>query len=208
MWLLRPQLHDPAALELALSPDERARAERFRLDADRRRYVVARGGLRRLLGGYLGAPPGDLAFEYSSLGRPSLASPHGADLAFSVAHSGAFALIAIGGGGPLGVDIEDLSIRRDLGRIAGAILAEDERSAWRRLSPEDGKVALLRYWTRREAVGKALGVGASLTAQAMERALAGPDPLTVTDLALVEGCVGAIAAGGAGLKVCLNLFEP
>ena len=41
-----------------LSRDERQRANRFRLDHDRRRFIVRRGVVRAILGQDLGAPPG------------------------------------------------------------------------------------------------------------------------------------------------------
>src|SRR5579859_3145658 len=58
-WLDQPEsvvaeLHD------VLSPDERARAARFRFERDRRRYTVGRGLLRRLLAGYVGIAPEDV----------------------------------------------------------------------------------------------------------------------------------------------------
>ena len=62
-----------AGLEQILSPDERARVERFHFEKDRRCHLVSRGWLRLLLGRYLDAAPNALAFAISAFGKPSLA---------------------------------------------------------------------------------------------------------------------------------------
>ena len=57
-----------------LSPDELQRADRFRFDRDRNRFIVSRGTLRTLLGSYLNRPPEELRFDISAYGRPTLAT--------------------------------------------------------------------------------------------------------------------------------------
>src|ERR1041384_645151 len=81
-------------LEQNLSADERDRMERFRLEKDRRRYLIGRGLLRSLLGVYLNRAPQDLRFETTAAGKPHLASGLG-QLQFNVSHSGEYVLIAI-----------------------------------------------------------------------------------------------------------------
>ena len=63
-----------ADLEPILAPDERERMRRFHFERDRRCHLVARGLLRTLLGRYLGMAPGQLRFDYSPFGKPSLAA--------------------------------------------------------------------------------------------------------------------------------------
>src|SRR5215204_5676289 len=55
-----------------LTPDERGRAQRFHFDRDRRRFVVARGLLREILGRCVGLAPALLRFAYDEYGKPSL----------------------------------------------------------------------------------------------------------------------------------------
>ncbi|HTE66177.1 MAG TPA: 4-phosphopantetheinyl transferase, partial [Candidatus Binatia bacterium] len=57
-----------AGLYATLSPDERNRSARFRFDRDRRRFVVAHGALRDLLGRYVGTNPGDIRFIHNGFG--------------------------------------------------------------------------------------------------------------------------------------------
>jgi phosphopantetheinyl transferase len=59
-------------LESALSPDEKARADRYHFVNDRNRFVVARGLLRELLGKYLQQNPASLSFSYGQHGKPSV----------------------------------------------------------------------------------------------------------------------------------------
>src|SRR5436189_2592231 len=62
------------SLERILSADEEQRMRRFRLDDDRKRYLVGRGLLRLLLGRYLELPPHELRFDYTPFGKPHLAA--------------------------------------------------------------------------------------------------------------------------------------
>lgn len=89
-----------------LSPQERARAERFHFEADRKRCVLARGLLRLLLGHCLGRPADRLQFHYNEFGKPSLAGGLYPPVQFNVSHSGDLVLIAFGRDRALGVDIE------------------------------------------------------------------------------------------------------
>ena len=77
-----------AALWETLSADERARAMAFRFEADRGRFVAARGLLRALLGHILSQAPGRLRFRYGSRGKPALCGPCGAGrLRFNLSHA-------------------------------------------------------------------------------------------------------------------------
>ena len=109
VWLgMLDELHGEP-LEALLSSDERDRAAKFVFDHDRRRFVAARGLLRRLLASELHTDPRDLRFSYDRYGKPSLAS-HPAAPAFNVSHSRAAAVFALGRAGALGVDIESASL--------------------------------------------------------------------------------------------------
>src|SRR5437660_9354414 len=75
-------------LEL-LSEDEWARADRFRFDQDRRRYIAAHGLLRILLGRYSDTPPRELKFQIAEHGKPFLPSDDSAsELCFNESDSG------------------------------------------------------------------------------------------------------------------------
>ena len=50
-----------------LSADELARAEKFHFERDQKKFIMARGILRKILSSYLGMKPRQLRFEYTSL---------------------------------------------------------------------------------------------------------------------------------------------
>ena len=79
-----------------LSADELARAGRFHFEKDQKRFIVARGILRMILGSYLNIHSGKICFAYGAHGKPTLAHNPGDDnICFNLSHSGALALYAI-----------------------------------------------------------------------------------------------------------------
>ncbi|MEP7209273.1 MAG: 4'-phosphopantetheinyl transferase superfamily protein [Alphaproteobacteria bacterium] len=160
-------LAQPASVieELAtmLTPDEHERASRFHFDRDRRRFIVARGLLRQLLGRYLGAPGDALRFEIGPFGKPSIAAgAQEAKLEFSLSHSGDWALAGITRGRGLGVDLEEVRAMTDHSELARSNFAPAEAEALLML-PEDQQIdGFFACWTRKEAYVKALGLGLSL----------------------------------------------
>src|SRR6266542_3106760 len=55
-----------------LCADEVTRAERFRFQRDRNRFIVARGMLREILAYYIGEMPPEIRFKYNAHGKPAL----------------------------------------------------------------------------------------------------------------------------------------
>jgi 4'-phosphopantetheinyl transferase len=153
----------PAAIEDAqrlLSPDERARANRFRFDRDRVRYVATRAILRRLLAHYTDRPPQDLAFDVSPHGKPAL---RGADwLKFNVAHSHELALFAFARLRSIGIDVEWNRHLDDLLAVARSFCSPVEYATLCGLPADLRLAAFYRCWTRKEAYVKARGEGFSL----------------------------------------------
>jgi 4'-phosphopantetheinyl transferase len=72
---------DLARLAVTLADDELCRARRFRLERDRRRYIVRRAILRELLSRYLGIAPARVRLRTGPFGKPCVAE---GDLRFSV----------------------------------------------------------------------------------------------------------------------------
>jgi len=135
--------------------------ERFRLEKDRRRYLIGRGLLRSLLGVYLNRAPQDLRFETTAAGKPHLASGLG-QLQFNVSHSGEYVLIAITDDRAVGIDVEAVHDDFDVDEVAVHFFSANER---RDLETFTGRVkieAFYNCWTRKEAYVKARGEGLSL----------------------------------------------
>jgi 4'-phosphopantetheinyl transferase len=146
-------------MESVLSGTERARADRFLQPRDRRRYIIARGCLRRLIGEYLAASPAEIALSASEFGKPYLSDPS-FDLRFNVAHSGELALFAFARGRDVGVDLEAERPDVDWHELSPRYLAPNEVAAIS-AEPTDSarQTAFFRCWTRKEAYVKALGLG-------------------------------------------------
>jgi 4'-phosphopantetheinyl transferase len=157
-------LDDPAQplpeLWALLSDDERARAERFRLERDRRRFAVCRGLLRRLLAPLTGLPPAGLRFRYGASGKPALEAAGAAgDLRFNVSHSDGVALYAVTRGREVGVDLERVRPVRYVEQIAERFFSAPECDALRAVPPDAKLDAFFTCWTRKEAYVKARGEG-------------------------------------------------
>lgn len=203
-----------------LSPDERARADRFLFPQDRAAFAAARAWLRRILAGYLGRDPAGLRFGYGPDGKPHLAgSP---SLRFNLSHSGGRAALAVASGREVGIDIE--AIRPVEPHIAGRVFAAGEIRTWSALPPADRLAAFFRCWTRKEAYLKALGTGLGTTRlDSFEVSLAPGDPPAVlavdgdpraaaewrvADIDLGPGFVGALAARWGGWTIRPMVADP
>ncbi len=150
-------------LEACLSPHELKRADRFFFQRHRRRFVVARVRLRQLLGERLGVAARDLALVYGANGKPRLADEA---MRFSVSHSGEIALFAFSRAREVGVDIEAVRPIDSADAIAAHILTHRERRAY--AAARDKVAAFLRFWTRKEALAKAIGDGLSIAPEKLE----------------------------------------
>jgi len=151
---------DVPSLRELLAVDERAKADRFRFDRDRRRCIVRRAAVRQILARYLGASPGELAFCYGPQGKPSLGAPFcDAGLEFNLSVSGETTLCAVGRQ-PLGVDLERYRHVEDAGLVAKHFFTPAEISL--QGAADDANRVFLRHWTRKEALIKATGSGLSV----------------------------------------------
>lgn len=216
-WAEVPQAH-------VLSADEHARASRFRHDADRRRFIVRRGLLRRLLGERMRLPPEAVPLRAGPNGKPLLVSDSGASLpratesgewpAFNLSRSGPLALYAIVDVAPehrggariaraIGVDLERVERGRrtleDLLRIAGHFTPEESRRL-RSLDGDEAVDAFYRLWTCKEACLKCLGTGIGSGTVALDdiRCIVGPDGA----IERADCAVGAVAWHLRGVEPC------
>jgi 4'-phosphopantetheinyl transferase len=172
---------DPAAscverLRRTLSVDELHRAARFHFPRDRRRFIVARGVLRNILGRYLGVPPVELAFHYSAYGKPALADTAEEGLRFNLSHAHEMALFAVTCGREIGGDIEYLQREIACEEIAERFFSARERASLHAVVAELKHQAFFNCWTRKEAYIKAHGEGLSLPLDQFDVSLAPGEP--------------------------------
>jgi len=160
-----------------LSPEERRRAERFRFQKHLRCYIVARGLLRTILGGYLGLEPYELEFCYNSYGKPALTKTFGGEtFRFNLSHSYDIALYTIANRREVGVDIERIRLDFAYEEIAEKFFSPREIAALRALSPSMRQEAFFACWTRKEAYIKARGEGLTLRLDQFDVTLAPGEP--------------------------------
>ena len=146
-------------LSACLTPADISRGERI-VDAGKRRlYLGGRAGARYLLSAYTGIPANDIRFGYGARGKPELLDGAGGRLRFNYSLSGNRVLYALADDRELGVDIEVLPRRTSADCLAARKLTAAERTAWNAMPKRLRNDAMLCCWTRKEAYGKALGVG-------------------------------------------------
>lgn len=158
-------------LHALLSPDERARARRYKVESARRTLIAAHGQMRLILAGYtqIGenstSPAGlsrlarALTFEKEPRGKPFLP---GSPLRFNLSHTTGGALLGVALAREIGVDIEPAARIVDYTKMAPRFFAPSEAAELLALPPAQQPAAFLRCWTRKEAYIKARGAGLAI----------------------------------------------
>jgi 4'-phosphopantetheinyl transferase len=179
-----------------LSESEWARGHGLAEGRTRETFLVARKVLRAVLGRYSGRDPRWLQFSSEPNGKPYLLQPGvNEPLYFNLSHTAGLFGIAITTTGELGFDVERLDRRFDLFTLAEQILTPRERLEWASLPEKQRPPAVLRYWTRKEAMLKASGDALSVSPDAVEAGLShDPKGWTVLSLTPSPGFIGCIAA--------------
>lgn len=214
-------LHRPAPLVAALAellaPDEHTRANRFRFDRDRRRFIVAHGTLRQILSRYAPAAPEQLQFRYNSHGKPQLTEACGGDkVQFNLSHSHERGVCAVAHDQELGVDLEWIRSLEDLDQIARRFFSANEYKQIRAIEEKHRLEAFYNCWTRKEAYVKACGDGLARPLDRFDVALLPGEPARflaieqsaleakqwfLQSLAPAPGYVGAVALRGGHWRV-------
>lgn len=141
-----------------LNTEEKARAERFYFSRHQRRFSTARTSLRIILARYLNTHPERLEFTYNTHGKPKVINS--ARLQFNLSHSGDLALLAVGKGFPMGVDIEQYSARSYEG-IAKNLFSNQEFEEFIKIPRALKPAIFFHIWSQKEAFIKACGLGLS-----------------------------------------------
>lgn len=171
LWWLPTDSGHEHICELAklLEIHELERAGRFRSESDRRRFILAHGILRILVGRYTKTDPAEIRFRYGRWKKPELAlSNSSGKLQFNLSHSGNIVLYAFAFNRQVGVDIEQFRDLPDMDRIAERFFSSGEVAVLRQLSKPLRNKAFFKYWTRKESIVKATGEGFSRSLQSFE----------------------------------------
>ncbi|MGA4847508.1 4'-phosphopantetheinyl transferase family protein [Streptomyces sp. G5(2025)] len=162
------------ALKRLLDPVERARLAATHDRADRRRFLLGCAISRIALGEFLAVEPEEVGLLRHC---PTCGGPHGkvrvrgeeaSGIRLSVTHSGDLVGVAFCRSADVGLDVEPVDTAVDVAGLAPTVLGDSEIAALDSVPPHDRTRAFLRYWTRKEAVAKALGIGIFTTLRRLE----------------------------------------
>ena len=212
----------PHRLSGLLSAEEHSRANSFRFERDRHRYIAARGVLRTLLGGYIKCPAEQVRFSYSTTGKPSIERHgRGSRPRFTVSRSGRIALMAFCASEDVGVDVELVQEMDNAEGIVRSFFCPEEIEEWMKLPVECQTRAFFDCWTRKEAFVKAMGEGLSMPLDAFRVSFCPGEAPTISlrpdavqrswsmfDVSPSSEYAGALAIPGSGWNVrCLLVCE-
>lgn len=150
---------ETAFYESFLDTRERRRVERYSIPRARKRFIRARGILKQLLGEYCRVDPRTLSFRLGEMGKPYLPDSLNSPIQFNSTDTGMEAIFAFCNSGQVGVDIEltDRKVQHEI--IAPRKFSSTEYELYLSQLPTEQKQFFLSVWTRKEAYGKAKGVG-------------------------------------------------
>jgi len=150
---------EDAALAL-LDEGELARYRGFASPEAARFFAFRRAVRRLVLAEATGLSPERLEFEDAPEGKPRLSGSL-AGFGFSASDSGRMGVVAVCASAPVGADLE-LAREIDAIRLAARILSPAERLDCLRTPPGRQAELILRAWTAKEALVKAMGLGVDL----------------------------------------------
>jgi len=213
---------------LALSESETAKADRYRFDIHRIKYVCGRGFLRHCLANFTQQSVSAIELSEADNGKPFLASiAHPANsLQFNVSHSDTHYIVAFAAANaPLGIDIEAYEPNSDLLALAHSQFSMTEQQGV--INASDNTELLTQcffnIWTRKEAVIKAHGGGLSIPLASFDTS---PEPNSthalmasrfpqlshsawrLLDLPIVNGHAGALCCAPSTTSIhCQNVLK-
>ena len=154
--------HEALAIRM-LDEEESDRSQRFVFPGPKRRFALCRAALRSILCLRIGCSNDDLKFGATDQEKPyALIRNEPIQFGFNVSHSGDYGLIAIGKTPALGVDVEFRRHHPNLDLLVSTVLSPDEKAQIASVSGLGEKNNLFfDFWTVKEAVLKAVGVGMS-----------------------------------------------
>lgn len=150
--------HFPSEIEWALlDGEEQRRADRFKRQSDRSRYIWVRSILKRLIATYLNRSPNQVILDYGVKGKPLLVDANDEQLEFNVSHSHDLVLWAFSRCQAVGVDVEYIKPNHQGLPIAKRFFTSREYQALCSRAVAEQEDFFFQLWTRKEACIKAKG---------------------------------------------------
>lgn len=195
-------------LSLRLPEPEIQTAAEMRRHAQRAHFVVGRLLVRSLAARVAGMNAGELVIDIEERGRPVVANAP-FSLFVSIAHSDGV-VVAAAARRRVGVDVERVTAHRHPG-IFRRVCSSRELRLLQRTADGDRDRAFVSIWSRKEAYGKALGVGLDYDLRAVSvgpkgaKVRGGAGVWRVREFDAIEGYVIAAAAPGRTWRAALDV---
>jgi 4'-phosphopantetheinyl transferase len=166
-WYPYGEVTDPALLaehHALMTPEERARHDRFIAAGDRALFLATRALVRTTLSRYAQVAPAAWRFGTHARGKPHIASPASAPpLHFNLSNTQGLVVCAVSTTfAHIGVDTEPVDRRNAGVALADRYFSATEMAALNALPPEHQQRRFLSYWTLKESYIKARGLGLAI----------------------------------------------
>jgi 4'-phosphopantetheinyl transferase len=166
IWAAEASASEPGELEHRcrqwLTPEEWGCAQRLRQPSSRNQHVVGRGMARKLLTLRTDFDPAEVVLAREEKGKPFVVAPQPTIRPFNVSHTEGMVLFAAVDCGPIGVDVERLSRKTDIGLAERYFAPAEVDYVHSSYDPEARMEAFFRVWTLKEAFIKAIGTGLTM----------------------------------------------
>jgi len=199
-----------------LSELEVERANKFKYDEHRYKWVQCHHFLKTTLSKYVTESAEEIIFAELSFGKPILANHE--QLHFNLSHCRTKALLAITKCGPIGVDVEYVDDSGDLLKLATRFFSAEEQELLNVVNPKEAPESFFKFWTRKEAFIKCLGAGLQIPLHEFSVNLSDENPVitkiawdpqsisewTLCDIVVGTENKGALAIKTLGVEVVLQ----
>jgi 4'-phosphopantetheinyl transferase len=120
--------------------------------------------VRTTLSRYAPVAPDQWAFAQNEFGRPEIANDDAAArrVSFNLSHTRNLIVLGVTCDNALGVDVENVHVRRAACEVADRFFSPVEVASLRALPPELQHQRFFEYWTLKESYIKARGMGLSI----------------------------------------------
>lgn len=164
-------------LDSLLNDEERARADRFHFGHDRRSFVAGHALMRTMLSDKAPLPPTDWRFVENPQGKPEAVMPPGhVQLRANLSHTRGLAAVALTINHDVGIDVEWRARDSLTLDLADHFFAPAEIAALHAMPAGQVNEGLFAFWTLKESLIKAVGLGLSMPLESFAFTL---EPLAV-----------------------------
>ena len=143
-------------LNSLLSEQEMSRLQKFVFEKEKLMYTVSHGILRIILGNKINIAPEQINYHFNQNEKPFVDIP---DCYFNLSHTNNFFTIGFSNKHTVGVDTETHNRKMDWEHVAKLFFSESEVQSIYAALPHEQLKTFIAYWTRKEAILKAIGCG-------------------------------------------------